>query len=151
MSNTLPEEMDPFAGVVFPEVMELRIASVYLDMSETRLRTLLREGRIKATKDEETGKWQIKKADLDTYNATKGTRTSAGPRKQQGEGKAWLVKVPYAKFQAVKDALAILGIELLPRYNYDKQRAYQSKRKAAKAAEKAEVVKAQKASKPAQS
>jgi excisionase family DNA binding protein len=126
---------DPFANVVFPDVMDLRLASVYLSVSEGRIRTLLREGTIKSTKDD-NGHWSVTKADLDAYVQVKAT----SPRKSggaSGTGKAYIVKVPFAKIQVIKDALAKEGVELLPRYDYSKQKAYQAKQKAAKAAKKA--------------
>jgi hypothetical protein len=124
-----------FGGINFPDPMDLRMAALYIDVSETRMRSLLREGRIPAQKDE-SNRWVVTKADLDGYNATKGQRkVSAGPTRR-GTGKFWLIQVSYEHLQEVKDALAPMGIELQPRYDYNKQREYQAKRKAAKAAPK---------------
>jgi hypothetical protein len=121
------------AQTQFPDPMDLRIAALYLNVSEARMRTLLREGTVKS--DKVDGKWSIKRADLDTYKNDKGTapRKSGGTR---GDGKAWIIHVKFQDLQKVKDALTPLGIQLEPRYDYAKQKEYQAKRKAAQAAEK---------------
>jgi hypothetical protein len=126
-----------FPNIDYPDPMNLRLAALYADVSEMRIRALLREGKIKAAKDAE-GRWSVTKADLDAYRATKGTRKASGER---AEGKAWVIHVKAVNFDAVTKALAPLGIKLEPRYDYEKQKAYRSERakkiKAAKAAEKA--------------
>jgi hypothetical protein len=119
--------------IEFPEEMDLRFASLYLNMSDGRLRALVREEKIVGTKTD--AGWSFKKADLDKFNATPRVRAS-GTRVSK-DGKAFVVHVPTAKFASVKEALDKLGIELEQRYDYSKQRAYQAKVKAKKAAEKA--------------
>jgi sporulation protein YlmC with PRC-barrel domain len=123
--------------------MNIRLASVYLDVSEQRIRALLREGRIKADKDE-AGAWIISKEALEAYKAehAQGPKRTSGV---SGKGKAYVVRVPFQKIQAVKDFLATQDIELEQRYNYDKMKVYQQKRKARLAAEKKEKAKAAKA------
>jgi excisionase family DNA binding protein len=128
------DKESPFANVDFPAVMDLRLASIYLNVSEGRIRTLLREGTIPSVKDD-SGHWAVAKTELDKYQETKATTPRTGGAK--GSGKTYLIKIPFAKMQAVKDALAKEGIELQPRYDYAKQKAYQAKTKAAKAAKKA--------------
>jgi excisionase family DNA binding protein len=121
-----------FKNVEFPDQMDLRLAAIYINVSEGRIRTLLREGTIQATKTD-ANKWVISKDVLDEYK-TRAPAPRAGGGGTRGEGKAWVIKVPFAKLQAVKDALAPLAIELQPRYNYAKQKEYQAKKKAEKAA-----------------
>jgi len=125
-----------FEGVEFPEKMDLRLAAVFASVSEGRMRSLLREETIPSTKDE-AGKYVVTKAEITKWLNTKGAKTTRGAAGPRGEGKAFIVKVPFAKLQAVKEALATQGIELQPRYDYSKQKAYQAKRKAEKAAAKA--------------
>jgi excisionase family DNA binding protein len=121
-------ETNLFAGVEFPETMDLRLAAVYANVSESRMRNLLREETIPSVKDD-GGKYVIQKSDLAAWVAGSTKRTSkTGAVK--GEGKPFIIKVPFPKLQAVKEALAGLGIELQPRYDYAKQKAYQAKRKA---------------------
>jgi hypothetical protein len=116
----------------FPETMNLRLAAVFLDMSAQRIRTLVREGKIEGASKGEGG-WAFTKAGLEAYKQTAANTPRAGGAR----GKSWLVKIPAEKLEAAKAALAELGLELAPRYNYAKQREYQAKRKVAKAAEKA--------------
>jgi hypothetical protein len=117
--------------IEFPPVMDLRIASLYLNMSEGRMRALVREEKIKGTKTEQG--WEFLKADLDVFNATPRPRAGGGTRTTK-DGKAFVVHVVPAKLQGFKDAMAKLEITVENRYDYTKQRAYQLKRKAAKAA-----------------
>ena len=125
--------MDQFdkaiANIDFPDPMDLRLAALYLNVGEQRMRNLLREERIKATKDE-SGRWVVAKADMDSYVETKGA-SRGGPR---GDGKLWVIRVKHENLQGVKDALAKFEVELQPRYNYAKQREYREKKKAADAA-----------------
>jgi hypothetical protein len=119
--------------------MNLRLASVFLDLSEQRLRTLVRQGTIPGAAKNEEGAWAFTKQGLEQYKAEKATsprRTGGGPR---GEGKAWVIRIKHPNYQAVKDFLATLGIELQPRYNYGKQAEYRAKRKAAEKAKKVEA------------
>lgn len=127
--------MTAFPNIDYPDPMNLRLAALFIDVSEMRIRSLLREGKIKATKDGE-GRWLVTKADLNAYSATKGTRKASGERP---EGKAWVVHVKATNYKDVEAALAKFGIKLEPRYDYEKQKAYRTQRaikiKAAKAAE----------------
>ncbi len=117
----------------YPTEMNLRFASLFLNMSEGRLRALVREEKIVGTKTDDG--WMFKKADLEKYAAQPHPRATGGG-KASIAGKAFVVHVTADKLQKVKDALASVGIELEPRYDYAKQRAYQAKRKAEKAAAK---------------
>jgi len=127
----MPDNM--FKNVEFPDPMDLRLAAIYIGVSEGRVRSLSREGKI-GTKAE-GGKWQYAKKELDAYlTAPKAARKTGAPH---GEGKAFVVRIKFQDMQSVKDFLATKGISLEPRYNYDNQKKYQAKRKAAKAAEKA--------------
>lgn len=136
---------NPNASLNFPDVMNLRLAAVYVDVSEQRLRTVAREGRVKGKKDE-NGAWIFSKADLDVYLEEKKTQPRRGGTR--GEGKLWIIRVKYENLEEVKATLGKFGIELQPRYNYEKQRAYREKRKKEEAAQKAASAKST-ASKPA--
>lgn len=125
----------PGIDINFPEVMSLRLASLYADISEQRLRSLVREGKIKATQSEQ-GQWMVSKGEIERYNAEKGHGGGGGGGAAKGAGKAYIIKVPADKHAEVRAALTAFGIELLPRYNYEHQKAYQEKRRAAKRAEK---------------
>jgi hypothetical protein len=119
------------SNVKFPDKMDLRTAALFLNISEMRVRTLAREGTLKATKtggEGETKKWEFTKSDLEAFKATPRERKAGGPR---GEGKAWIVNVPHDKLEQTKNALKALGIELQPRYDVAKQTAYRKKRAAA--------------------
>ena len=120
------------SNVVFPDVMDLRTAAIYLGLSEMRVRTLAREEALPGEKDD-SGAWQFIKDELDIFKETPRVRKAGGGRKQ-GEGKAWIIKVKYADLEGVKEALADFGIELQPRYNYAKQAEYRAKTAAEAAA-----------------
>ena len=120
-------------NVVFPDVMDLRTASIYLGLSEMRVRSLARDESLKASKDE-GGVWQFAKADLDAFKVTPRTRKASS--KPRGDGKAFIIRVPYQALEDVKEALGDFGIELQPRYNYAKQAEYKAKQAAKKAAAK---------------
>ena len=120
--------------IEFPDPMGLRLAALYLDVSEMRIGALVREGRIEATKDER-GRWLVTQAALDNYQETKGSRGGGGPR---GDGKFWKVRVKYDDLEKVKAALAKFGCELEPAYNYEKQKEYRKRAAAKKAAAEAE-------------
>ena len=113
--------------VVFPDVMDLRTASIYLGLSEMRVRTLARDEALKATKDGD-GVWQFAKGDLDTFKVTPRTRKAS--TKPRGEGKSFIIQIKYQDLEGVKEALADFGIELQPRYNYAKQAEYKAKQAA---------------------
>jgi hypothetical protein len=125
---------NPNLDLNFPDVMNLRLAAVYVDLSEQRLRTVAREGTVKGTKTED-GAWSFTKKDLDAYLEMKATQPRGGGRR--GDGKLWIIRVKYENLEAVKAALEPFGIELQPRYNYQKQKEYREKRKKDKAAQKA--------------
>jgi len=120
--------------IVFPDVMDLRTAALYLGVSEMRIRTLARTpaSGLKSGKDE-NGKWSFKKSDLDAYKSTPRVRksTAGGVR---GEGKAWIINVKHGDLEKVKAALKTFAVELQPRYNYAAMKEYQAKRNAAKKA-----------------
>jgi hypothetical protein len=127
------------SNVKWPEVMDLRTASIFLDLSEMRVRTLAREGGLPASKDDE-GSWAFKKSDLTTYKNTPHARKGGGggPR---GDGKGWVIKVKFEDLEKVKAALAPFKIELQPRYNAEKMKASMARSKAKKLAAKAEAAK----------
>jgi hypothetical protein len=81
----------PGIDINFPDPMSLRLASLFVDISEQRLRTLIREGKIKATQDAD-GKYSVTKAALTDYQAEKshGGATNGGA----GSGKSYVIKVP---------------------------------------------------------
>lgn len=121
-----------FPNIDYPDPMNLRFAALYADVSEMRIRALLREGKIEATKDAD-GRWQVTKKALDAYKATKGQRRGGGERP---EGKAFIIHVKAVNNPAVTEALAKFGIKLEPRYDYAKQKAYRAERAKRLAAEK---------------
>lgn len=127
--------------IQFPDVMDLRTASIFLEMSEMRVRTLARDGDIKATKTEDgtVAKWSFKKADLEAFKATPRTRKATA---QRGDGKAWIIHVKYEVIEKVKAALKPFSIELEPRYDYAHQKEYRIKRQAALKGSKAPAVSA---------
>ncbi len=121
-----------------PEVQEdgllnLRQAAAYLGITDQRVRTVLREGRVEATKNEK-GYWRVSTEALDAYNATKGQRKAGG--------KSYVVRLDSEQKVWLEEQLAKAGIEteLTPRYNYDpeKAKAYRLARKEKLAAEAAE-------------
>lgn len=116
--------MTAYPNIDYPDPMNLRLAALFIDVSEMRIRALLREGKIKAGKDAE-GRWQVTKADLKAYADTKGTRKAGGER---AEGKAWIIHVKAPNANAVREALEKFGIKLEPRYDYEKQKAYRTLR-----------------------
>ena len=117
------------SNVKFPDVMDLRSAALFLGVSEMRIRTLAKDPQsgLKAGKDENK-KWSFKKSDLEAYKNTPRVRSAGGPR---GDGKAWIINVPHAKLEQVKNLLKQQGVELQPRYDYEKMKAYRTKRDAA--------------------
>lgn len=130
----MSEQMIDLSNVVFPDEMDLRTASIYLGVSEMRVRTLARTGDIIGDKDEKN-RWVFHRAILDEYKnrpVTVKERKAKGPAR---EGKAWIIHVKYLDIPAVQEALAPFGIELEPRYNYAKQAEYRERRAAEKAAE----------------
>ncbi len=121
-------------------LLNLRQAAAYLGVTDQRVRTVLREGRVEATKNEK-GYWRVTTEALDAYNATKGTR--------QAGAKAYVFKADadqLAEIQAAFEA-AGLEVEIAPRYKYDpaKAKAYRLARaeKQAAAAEAEEAAQAE--------
>ena len=133
----------PGLEIKYPDTMNLRIAALFLNLSEGRLRALVREGKVVGEQVE--GVWSFKKADLEVYNAAPKVRATPTGGKAAKAGKAFIVHIVGNKVQAVKEALAAQGVELEQRYDYSKQRAYRTKRnaalKATKAAKAAEAAK----------
>lgn len=131
----MSEQAFQLPEIDYPDPMGVRLAALYLNISEMRIGTLVREGRIPARKDEQ-GRWLINQEALDTYTETKGSRGGGGPR---GDGKMWKVRILYKDLDDVKKALAKFDAELEPAYNYEKQREYRLKAAAKKKAEAAEA------------
>jgi len=118
-----------FDKAQFPSIMNLRLAAVYADVSEQRLRTLVREGTVPEAAKDDAGAWSFTKEGLDLYLASKGTTPrKGGGGKAHPAGKAWVIHVPAEKYQALKAALDTLGIVLEQRYDYAKQADYRVKR-----------------------
>ena len=113
--------------IQFPDPMGLREASIFLELSDMRVRTLAREGALKGLKSDD-GKWSFAQKDLIAYRDTPRERKAAGPR---GDGKAWIIRIKFADFEKVKAFLTPLGIKIEPRYNYAKQAEYRKARTAA--------------------
>lgn len=121
------------------DLTDIKGAAIYLDISEMRIRTLLREDRLEGSEKVQVGetqvmKWQIPVSALDTYKETKGTFGSG----RKG-GKAWVVRITdiaqldLLKAFCEKNELAAPE----PRYKYDpeKSKAYRLERAAKKKAE----------------
>lgn len=103
----------------FPDVMDLRTAALYLDLSEQRTRTLAKEGDIEAWKTESAGHWRFNKEDLDTYKAMPRTRKSGGFR---GDRKYWRMQVEHTDLEEVTEFLAeTFDIEVEPMYAYERE------------------------------
>jgi hypothetical protein len=130
----------------FPDQMNLRLAAVYLNLSEQRVRTLLREEKVPGAVKSDSGAWVLTKEGLDEYKETRKTR---GGGTRRGDGKLWQIRVKYKDLEDVREALAEFDIELEPRYNYERQKAYREKRKKEQAAEKAAAAAKAKAEQPA--
>ena len=115
----------------FPDVMDLRTAAIFLQLSGTRVRSLARDEEIPASKNE-AGHWQFNKAELEEYKKQPKVR-KAGRR---GDGKLWQIRIKYKDLEEVKQVLMERwGIEVEPRYNYEKQKEYRAKRQAKEKAE----------------
>ena len=56
------------SNVKWPDKMDLRTASIFLDLSDMRVRTLVREGQLPGEKDD-AGDWTFKKSDLQAYKS----------------------------------------------------------------------------------
>lgn len=124
-STAQPEQSDE-------GLLNLREAAAYLEVTDQRVRTILREGRIVATKNEK-GYWRVSKEELDKYNATKGSRRSGA--------KSYVFRASEEELATLQEFAAENGLDLgiKPRYKYDagKAKAYRQKRKAQLATEKA--------------
>ncbi len=118
-----------------PALMTLREAAAYAGVTDQRIRTLLRTGRVQATKTDD-GHWRVSQEAIDGYNATKGQRVSGK--------KAYVVRLS-AEEMAQLEAFAVdSGWEeftIEPRYKYDpeKAKAYRQKRAAEQAEAEAEA------------
>lgn len=116
------------------ELLTLREGAAYLGVTDQRMRTILREGRVEATKNEK-GYWRLTTEALDDYNENKGRRLDGG--------KTWTIRLSPEQHVALTDFIdanpIMAGVELSERYNYDpaKAKAYRQKRKAQLAAEAA--------------
>lgn len=112
-------------------LLTLKEAAAYLEVTEQRVRTLLREKRVEAVKNDK-GYWRVTKEALDSYNATKGQRVSGR--------KAFVVRLTPEELEALNTFIGEQGWEEVtvePRYNYDpaKAKAYREQRAAKLAAE----------------
>lgn len=117
--------------IQFPDSMNIREASLFLDLGEQRIRALVRTNVIKA--DDTTGRLMFKKTDLEAYKAT-----AVGPRARTegANGKGFVIHIPADKSAVVTEFLSKQGIKLMPRYNIEAQKRAQAKQKAKKAANK---------------
>lgn len=116
-----------------PELLTLRQGAAYLGVTDQRMRTILREGRVEATKNEK-GYWRVSPEVLDNYQATKGRRSDGATAK--------VVRLTEEQQAALEVFIAEQGWEgvaFTNRYNYDpdKAKAYRQKRKAQLAEETA--------------
>lgn len=123
------------AAELAPQLLTLREGAAYLGVTDQRMRTILREGRVDATKNEK-GYWRVTPEVLDNYQSTKGRRLDGA--------KAWVARMTDEQKVVLEDFIAIQGegweeVVFAPRYNYDpeKAKAYRQKRKAQLAEETA--------------
>lgn len=119
--------------IQFPDSMNIREASLYLDLGEQRIRALHRAGSLPA--DDSSGRLMFKKTDLDVVKATP-RRTGGGGGRTNANGKAFVVRIPADKLQAVTAELGKHGVKLENRYNVEAQKRAQAKQKAKKAVAK---------------
>jgi len=135
------EEVEQATAVDPGDELGVKEAAAYLNVSDMRIRTLLREGRLEgAHKVQVEGtsiqKWAIPVSGLDTYRETKGT--FGGVRKG---GKAFVVRISgpdqYEALKAFCEEQGMAAPE--PRYKYDpeKQKEYREKRRQKKLEEAA--------------
>ncbi len=98
------------------ELLTLREAAAHLGVTDQRIRTLLREGRIPAEKNEK-GYWRVPPASLDEYTASKGQRKMGS--------KSFVFRATPEEYEALLQFVADQGykIEFAPRYNYDPAKA----------------------------
>ena len=123
------------ASEVAIPLLTLREGAAYLGVTDQRMRTILREGRVDATKNEK-GYWRVSTEVLDNYQATKGRRLDGA--------KAWVARMTDEQKVVLEDFITSQGegceeVVFAPRYNYDpeKAKAYRQKRKAQLAEETA--------------
>lgn len=102
----------------FPAQMSARLAAAYLDMNEQRLRALVHEGIIPATKDGVS--YSFQKADLDEYRNTVQKAPKAGGTRENKAGKLYVIRVRFDQYQKVVEMLGAEGITLEPRYKAKK-------------------------------
>lgn len=128
-SKTQPQE-EPTAQPQDDGLMNLREAAAYLNITDQRVRTVLREGRVKAGKNEK-GYWRVSREALDAYSASKGQRQSGS--------KAYVIRLNPEEKVWLEEQLVEAGFEVAiePRYNYDpeKAKAYRLARAEKQAAE----------------
>lgn len=116
--------------VKFPDQMNIREAALYLGVGEQRVRALNRGGELKG--DNTSGRLLFKKSDLDAFKTTPKTRAIG----ERADGKAWVIRVKGTDLAEVKAFLEKKGIKLEQRYNLEKMKSYQAKRKAELKAQK---------------
>jgi hypothetical protein len=108
----------------FPEEMNIREAALFLGIGEQRIRALVRSGELTVEKRDNAN--VFKKGVLQAF---KDAPRKTGGRKEGNAGKAYVIHVTGDKLAAVQDALGKIGVQLEPRYNYEKMRAYQKGRR----------------------
>lgn len=138
---------EPAEGKTAPkegDMLTIKEAAEYLGISEMRVRTLVREGRLEGAemqqvKDTSVKRWVIPVEGLDLYSETKGT-FGGGSR---AGGKAWIVRVegpePFAALETFcKNTTGVSGPFARYKYDPEKQKAYRIQRKAKLAAAKSD-------------
>lgn len=110
-----PQALD-LSKVVWPDVMDLQTAALYVGVSAQYARQLAKKGDLKGTKGE-GNQWAFKKSDLDVFKNTPRKRGGGGGGRR-GDGKLYQIRVKYEHLEKVKTALGQFDIELEPRYKY---------------------------------
>lgn len=115
----------------FPKIMNLRTAAIFLEISESRVRTLAKDEELSSFKNE-AGHWQFDKGDLTTFKENMGTRKGGYRR---GDRKYWRVQIKHTDMEAVVADLAKYGIEVENMYQYERDAAAEKGGKAKKVKE----------------
>jgi hypothetical protein len=91
----------------------LRLAAAYVNIAEQQLRKAAIEGRIPGA-GKADGKWVFTREGLDQFVSEKAAKRAT--RASNANGKAYVIRVKAADFEAVTAALTAFNIKLEPRY-----------------------------------
>jgi len=105
------------SAIDFPDVLDLRNAAIFLEISEIRVRTLAKEGVLPCYKNE-AGHWRFELDDLEEFKANMGTRKGGYRR---GDRKYWRIQIKHDDLEEVTELLMEkFGIEVKPMYQYER-------------------------------